>query len=303
MQSLNAYRFYELGAKLHGLVDNSTQRVADMFATLAEAQTLLDSLIKDETFPLHTSRADATRLLNKIGSLFDRYFIDPSTKQLKAGGSEDRVDLHELSLLRTLTEKFEHALAADMSHIPSYVAQKCGIYSTFELAENARNVFGANLRDVIPASALIEFDTAGRSLAFGLGTAASIHTLRAVEIMLRAYYESFAGSAAAKGERNYANYVKKLATMSEDEDKDPRPDRRIVLMLVQIKDQYRNPLVTPETVIEVEEAAQLFGIASNVVASMAREMKTRESSDDDIHSTKLTDEAEKDSDFPIAQAS
>jgi hypothetical protein len=276
MQPLNTYRFYELGAKLHVLFDNNMQHVGDMLAPLAEAQALLDSFIKDETFPLQTSRADATRLLNKIGSLFNRYFIDPATKQLKPSTGEDRVDLHELSLIRTLVEKFEHALAAELNHVPTYVAEKCGIYSTFELAENARQVFGANLRDTIPAPAQVEFDMAGRCLAFGLGTAASFHTLRAVEIMLRAYYESFAGGAAAKGERNYAIYVKKLIALSEEEDKEPRPDKRVVQMLAQIKDQYRNPLVTPETAVAVEEAAQLFGMASTLIALMARQIQSRQ---------------------------
>ena len=69
MQPLNAYRFYELGAKLHTLFDGNTQRVSDMFALLAETQTLLDSLIKDEHFPLQTSRGDATRLLVSNRSL------------------------------------------------------------------------------------------------------------------------------------------------------------------------------------------------------------------------------------------
>ena len=47
MQQLNAYRFYELGAKLHALFNVRTQsRVADMFAPLTEAQALLDGFIK-----------------------------------------------------------------------------------------------------------------------------------------------------------------------------------------------------------------------------------------------------------------
>lgn len=278
MQQLNAYRFYELGARLHSLFDAGAQRTADMFSPLAEAQTLLDGLIKDENFPLETSRGDATRLLNKLGTLFNRYFIDASTKQLKSGPGEERPDPHEMTLLRTLVEKFEHAFAAELNRAPTYVAGKRGIYSTYDLAENASQIFGADIRDAIPQAAQSEFDAAGRALAFGLGTAAAIHTLRAIEVTLKPYYESFAGAVTAKGERNYALYLKKLATLAEEEEKDtPRPDRRVVQMLAQVKDHYRNPLVTPENSVEIEEATQFFGMASALIALMARRIRAAQS--------------------------
>jgi hypothetical protein len=281
MQQLNVYRFYELGAKLHSLFDADTQRIADMFAPLTEAQTLLDGMLKDKEFPLETSRADATRLLNKIGFVFNRYFIDPATKQLKATTGEDCADPHELSLVRTLVEKFEHALAAELNRAPTYIAERRGIYSTYDLAENAHEIFGTDLRSIIPSSAQVEFDAGGRALAFGLGTAAAIHTLRAVEVMLKPYYESFTGSASLKGERNYAIYLKKLAALSEEEDANPRPDKRVVQMLAQVKDHYRNPLVTPENVVSIDEATQLFGMASALIDLMARQIQTRQTTTSD----------------------
>src|SRR6204780_2326016 len=114
MQQLNAYRFYELGARLHALFNMRTQaRVADMFAPLAEAQAMLDGFIKGDPFALETSKADANRLLAKIGSVFNRYFIDPASRQLKNPTGEDRIDAHELTLILSLVDKFEHALAAE----------------------------------------------------------------------------------------------------------------------------------------------------------------------------------------------
>ena len=211
---------------------------------MSEAQTLLDSFIKGDAIALNTSKSDAVKLLNKIGTIFNRYFIDPSTKQLlKTQGGEDRIDTHELALLRTLVEKFEHALAAELNRAPTYVAGRRGIYSTYDLAENAEEIFSESLRSSIPVAAQAEFTSAGRALAFSLGTAAAMHTLRAIEIMLRSYYENFTGSAPSKSERNYSVYVKKLAAMSEEEDRSYRPDKRVVQMLAQVKDHYRNPLI------------------------------------------------------------
>lgn len=277
MQQLNAYRFYELGAKLHGLFACAQARVADMFAPLTEAQTLLDGFIKGDVFTPESCRADADKLLAKISAVFNRYFIDPSTKQLKATTGEDRVDAHELSLIRSLVEKFEQALAAELNRAPTYLAGKRGIYSTYDLAENAEAIFSAPLRSVIPATAQSEFNTAGRALVFGMGTAAAVHMLRAIETTLKLYYETFAGAPAAKGERNYAMYVKKLVALTEDEDKEKttRPDMRVIQMLVQIKTHYRNPLMTPEAVTSVDEATQLFGMASALISLMAEQVVTR----------------------------
>jgi hypothetical protein len=274
MQLLNTYKFYELGAKLHGLfAANASGRIADMFVPLTEAQALLDGFIKGDTVTLDTSKADATRLLNKIGSIFNRYFIDPATKQLKASTGEDRIDPHEMSLVHTLIEKFEHALAAELSRTPAYVAGKRGIYSTFDLAERAENVFGDTLRTIVPTLSQDEFNAAGRALAFGLGTAATVHLLRATEVMLKVYYEAFTGSPTAKNERNYAIYLKKLTAMSDEEERQVRPDKRVVQMLSQIKDHYRNPLVSPDSNVSVDEAMQLFGMASALISLMAEQIE------------------------------
>ncbi len=270
MKQLNSYRFYELGSKLHGLFGaENGARVTDMFAPLSEAQTLLDGFIKGDVIALSTSKSDAVKLLNKMGAIFNRYFIDPETKQLKRQEGEDCIDIHELAMLRGLVEKFEHALAADLNCAPTYVADKCGIYSTYDLAENAQEIFAEKLRSAIPADAQNEFSAAGRALAFGFGTAAVIHILRAVEMTLRNYYEVFADAHLSKSERSYSLYLKKLASFVEDENRSERPDKRVVQMLAQIREHYRNPLVVSEASATVDEALQLFGMASALISMMA----------------------------------
>ena len=276
MHTLNTYRFYELGAKLHGLFSTGAQgRIADMFVPLTEAQSMLDALIKGDTLTLETSKSDAKRLLNKIGALFNRYFIDPSTKQLKPVTGEERVDTHEISLIHTLVEKFEHALAAELSRMPTYVACKRGIYSIFDLAENAQNIFGETMRAFVPESAQTEFNTAGRALAFGLGTAATLHLLRATEITMRAYYDACDGVALSKNERNFSIYLKKLSTMADEEDRKGRPDKRVVQMLSQIKDHYRSPVMAVDRNVSIDEAMQLFGMASSIISMMAEQIKAQ----------------------------
>ncbi len=307
MHQLNAYRFYELGAKLHGLFCSSTQgRVTDMFAPLTEAQTMLDGFIKGDVFALEASKVDATKLLNKISTVFNRYYIDAASKQLRPSEGEDRIDQHELSLIHTLIEKFEHALAAELNRAPTYVAEKRGIYSTFDLAENAQHILSEKLRTSIASAVLSEIDSAGRCLAFGLSTAASVHLLRAVEMMLKTYFETFAGSLGPKSERSYSVYLKRLAALAEDEDKSIRPDRRVIQMLAQIKDHYRNPLITPEQTISIDEATQLFGLTSALVSLMAEQINERKragKATDAVTAVASADEDEDETvDFRLSQA-
>ena len=276
MQQLNAYRFYELGAKLRELFSFGEQaRVADLFGPLTEAQNLLDSFIKGDVFTPDSSKVTAAKLLARTGAVFNRYFIDSSTKQMKQATGEDRIDAYEMTAIRSLLEKFEQSLAAELNRAPTYLAGKRGIYSTYDLAENAEAIFADNLRNVIPASAQKEFNTAGRALVFGLGTAATMHILRAVEITLKLYYDAYVAAPAAKGERNYATYVKKLAALLDDETRTDRPDPRIIQMLSQVKNHYRNPLLTPDAVTSVEAATQLFGMASALISMMAEQIQSR----------------------------
>lgn len=278
MQHLNPYRFYELASKLYALYAGTGAKCAgDMFGPLTEAQTLLDSWIKGDIYPLDTSKADATRLLNKIGSLFNKYYVDPVSKTIRAQAGEDlRIDPHELAHLQTLTEKFEHAFAAEMTHAPAYYAMKRGIYSTYDLIERASECFGGTMRDYIPTPAMHEFDIAGRALAFGLGTASGVHLLRAIELVLKRYYETFSGTKVVKTERSYSIYLKKLHALTEEEGSDCRPDKRLLQMLAQIKEHYRNPLTSPDHSISLEQATSLFALATAAITLMSEQMMAKD---------------------------
>lgn len=272
MKHLNPYRFYELAAKLYGLFGTNQNRVADMFGPLTEAQAVLDGLIKGDPVALETSKPDALRLLEKIGNIFNKYYIDPSSKQIRSTTGEDRIDSHEMAMLRATVEKFEHALGADLNRAPTFSAGKRGIYSTYDLIQNAYMTFPGFVLEVIPQSAKDEFNTAGRALAFGLGTGAAMHLLRAVEIVLKQYYELYSGTEVAKTERNYSIYLKKLAALAEDEGNAYKPDKRLLQMLAQIKEHYRNPLIAPESSVSTEQATSLFGLACAVITLMVEQI-------------------------------
>jgi len=171
-------------------------------------------------------------------------------------------------------------------------------------------MFSDDLRKVIPPTAQTEFSQGGRALAFDFGTAATVHILRAIEIVLKAYYETFASPVTAKNERTYAVYLKKLAALADEEDGDAHPDKRVIQMLAQIKDYYRNPLLLPESTVSVDSAGQLFGMASALISLMGERIaahRNLKKPDDDAKAGKpssaLLDDDSDDFEYRISQAS
>jgi len=275
MQQLQQFRFYDLGAKLYGIFNVRTHgRIADLFGPLTDAQKSLDALIKGDPIALKCAKPEATRLLAQISALFDKYFIDQNSRQLRFPGVEEKVDMQELALIELALQKFESALAAELSSLVVFPALQRGIYNVVDLVENAHRAVPEDLQHVVPDSARRELDAAGRALCFDLGTAAALHTLRALEIVTAAYYTLFAPAPTNRTERNLATYLRKLATLADDEGAANRPDPRLVQLLNQIKDTYRNPLVQAETVLETGSAATLFGLVIAAITQLAEQITT-----------------------------
>ena len=273
MRQMDVSTLYELGSRLRGLFDvRAHTRIGDFFGPLTEAQRLLDRLIKGDPYTLRSAKPSAVKLLNAVATLFDRYFIDPETRQLAPPTDDATLAPQDLTNLALCVEKFDHAFVAELATLPHYLAEQRGIYATRDLAENAHHVFAETLRAHIPPPTQKEIQHAGEALVFGLGTSAGFHALRGLEIMLKAYYESFVPTPAPKNERSYGLYLKKLVALSDDNTETRHPDKRIVQMLAQIKDHYRNPMITPEHCFSIEESTALFSLSTALIALMAEKL-------------------------------
>ena len=90
--------------------------------------------------------------------------------------------------------------------------------------------------------------------------------------------------------------------MAEEEDREQRPDKRVVQMLAQIKDHYRNPLVTADAVVSVDEATQLFGMASALISLMAEAVAAKRRPAIETQSTKTDGDEDAMYDFRMKEA-
>lgn len=304
MNPVNQYRFYDLGAKLYRVIAHkSAVNAGEMFVPLMEAQAALDALIKGDPIALDFVKPDATALLNKLGGLFNRYFIDLTTRQFRFPAREETIDNHELMLLRSLVEKFETALAAELNRRAVYAVPRRGLYDARDLTEGADLQFDEETLNRMPESLREEIRAAGRSLAFGLGTATCFHLIRAIETALGLYLENFSRQPVMHADNLWKDVLNRLS--GAEKDKFLSSDARLGGLLREVDARYRVALSKPGTSFSLHEAAVFFGIAGSLISlimeastarrapSPARVKEAKENLERDALEDEDTDEEEK----------
>jgi hypothetical protein len=68
--------------------------------------------------------------------------------------------------------------------------------------------------------------------------------------------------------RNWGTYIKNLKACGVNP--------KVVSILEQIKDLYRNPIIHPETRLDIEEALSLLGIAESAISAMVMDIVARQ---------------------------
>ena len=140
-----------------------------------------------------------------------------------------------------------------------FVTQKSG-YDTASLLLLGENFFPTELTLKV-REAVFDVREATRCIAYELPTACGFHLFRALEAVIRKYYTHVTGGAAAPKSRNIAVYLEALK-------KADKGDPKVLGILKQISDLHRNPLIHPEAVFSMEDAAGALGIVRSAMSSM-----------------------------------
>ncbi len=89
--------------------------------------------------------------------------------------------------------------------------------------------------------------------------------MRAVEAVLRGYWEVVTGNQPKPKQRSIGVYLAALIKLGCGNPK-------IIAALTQMKDLHRNVIIHPEETLDMDEAVALLGIANSVAAAMLKEM-------------------------------
>jgi hypothetical protein len=270
MDKADLYKIYQLGlalAPLKTLSGNAT--VGDAWGMVWTAQRVMQEFVSAASpAKIDVCRADALALAGAIDHAYREHFADkdgnhrfPENKALSFG------PYHVWQIQDTL-KTFEAVFRAEMQVACAYWVPKKGTYSTTELVNHADGCFPSELLDTIGEMGLSEYRAAGKCFAFGLYSATGYHACRAVEAVLRKYYQHCVGKPSG----DTMQWGQMLGDLEKVE-KAPKPTDKTMAYIKHVKDHDRNPLSHTRVVLDEQDADGLLKFASIVMVAMAREMK------------------------------
>lgn len=276
MERVNQYPLYELGKALQAITSFQGD-VAPLtaFWEVLRAGDALDRILAGNPFPIGVSRSAAQGLRNEFYIIWREHFSGPP----KDDGTTDfrfpqegdpPIPAWRWNSIRSAFSKFETIFAAEIAEGTTYFVPRRGIYSTPALVDTADEAFPETLRQFIPEKTKEDWRAAGRCLAFNLLSASGFHVARAVEGTLEAYYELFSGEKGANL-KSWGEYVIELNKI-EKKQSSPRPEKRTLVELDQMREDYRNPLMHPRVSLDDAEARILYNNGESLIIAMASEM-------------------------------
>jgi hypothetical protein len=245
--------FYDIGANFRPLKNlKPGVKLSDVWMDLYSAETAVNGLHSIDWL------AGALRPSYALGFELSKALSEVKTRV----GWDAELTAQDVYTISSALAAYEPVLRADLSVIDAYFVTRKSGYDTLSLIQNAEVLFPDDLSTKVPA-AVHDIREAGRCLAFELCTAAGIHILRALELVLKAYFKSVTSGGALPTNRNLGAYIKKMEMQKAG-------DPKTLAVLTQIKDLHRNSLMHPEDILSKEDAISLFGIVFSAMRAMLK---------------------------------
>lgn len=263
MKQVNINEFYQFGSILHPISELQPGRpLKEYHFVLIWGRLWLGKFVQDRLIPMTICKGAAWKTINAINELFP-----PGKEESEKIDMEREVTYSDLYSIQDGVREFETVFSAEVQNMALYFVSKKAIYDTNDLIAHADNLFPENVQKQMGNQSRQDIKEAGKCLAFDLATAAGFHITRAVEGVLIDYLKLLNAQAVTElkdAQRNLGNYIK-LAREQKGEEK-------VCNSLDQFRDLHRNPLIHPETVLTMDEAITLLGIAQSTIVGMAYEI-------------------------------
>ncbi len=226
---------------------------AHLFAVF-NAENLLSQFLRQSLWgtTLRVCLQPGIELEGSINSLYEG---------LKA---EDEIPYYKTVTMQQKLVVFKTVLEAEFLTAATYLVTPRRGYDIAALIERAEVIFPDELLRKVPI-VLFDLREAGKCIAFDLGTAAGFHLLRALETVLRRYWDVVMEGQPLPTNRNLGNYIREMEQAQKG-------DPKVLASLRQIKDHHRNELVHPEERLDLDEAIALVGITQSAVVAMLKEI-------------------------------
>ena len=242
---------YDLSAALKPLNNIRFESpIKDWMYVLLNAESELQAFLYGSVYSqtLKASMAPGGALLQAI-------------KKLTADPNKDRnLDFIDTYSISNALATFEAVLSAEMNVCNAYFVTKKRGYDITDLIKETEVLFPDDLKTKVP-EAIFDIQQAGKCIAFEIPTAAGFHLMRALEMVLRLYFDAVANGEPRPVTNNWGDY---LAIMVQKN----LGDQKAIAVLKQIKDLHRNEFIHPETTLSLDEAIGLLGIVQSAMVYM-----------------------------------
>lgn len=257
MKRFDLFTMYNAGKLLGALGAINAETVLQMQTwPLWQARFVLQTLLQSDAPLLSAGRRAASNLIVAINGVL------PEDWQQVSGIPANEIMGHRWWPIVSAANEFETVLRNEMPDVAAYVVAQKGIYRTEDLIDNADKQVAVSVVSMIPPQAVLDLKAAGKCLAYELGNACAFHLWRAVESVIGLYhfYLTEKTLKQAKIQRNWGAYLKALTAAGADQ--------KVSVLLLHIKDEFRNPQTHPDASVGTEEAQRLFSVAISAIEQM-----------------------------------
>ena len=248
---------YNLAAALEPVGNFAVEETdkVEIYVRSLIAQNAVKELVESTLYSPHL-RASFQHAQTFIGQL----------SKLTTPPIEGTVNQYDMFVLKQSYEQYKTVLLADLAILHSYFVSQKGAYDTWSLLMFGENLFPADLAIKVP-EAVFDAKEAGKCLAYENGTAAGFHIFRVLELVLRRYYSHATGGRPQPKVRNIAVYVNAMRQAGKG-------DEKVLFLVKEISDRFRNPLIHPDAVLSIDAAIATHGLVRTAVTDMLQPLAT-----------------------------
>jgi hypothetical protein len=192
--------------------------------------------------------------------------LDELRSELRSRPAGGELTTSDADQIQDLMAQIRPTLLAELGTSAAFIVTDKR-WDTAKLLHDVGALFRPTVFDVLPDVARIDFQEAGKCIAFERPTAAAFHILRGTEAVLRDYYCSVVKQKRlVASQRNWGPMVAQMRARRKP------PPSPLLDNLDSIRVNYRNPTQHPELTYDVHDAQDLFGLCSDAVNQMVLAM-------------------------------
>jgi len=210
----------------------------------------------DHDIELKSCKPAAKELLTTVNKVLAKLLVTQTSSEITFG---------EVQKINYELSRFETILHQECSELATYFVSKKRNYSTMGLIESAENEFPDSVKKRLCEQVIIDIKSAGRCIAFELGTSAGIHSYRALEAVALDYVNK----------RELKPPKHDLWTYLDMLEKDGA-DKNAIQVCQQLRKLRRNPVTHPEDNLDLDQGIEAFQLSTSAITALVLDMEKRQ---------------------------